>query len=72
MAAAVLAINYLVPLSSIAALALDVVVGAAAFCGTGWGLWIVAGRPVGPEQDAFGYLARRARLRAAPGMHSQA
>jgi O-antigen/teichoic acid export membrane protein len=63
MAAAVLAINYLVPLSSIAALALDVVVGAAAFCGTGWGLWIVAGRPVGPEQDAFGYLVRRARLR---------
>jgi O-antigen/teichoic acid export membrane protein len=72
MTAAVLAINYLIPLSSIAALALDVLVGAAGFCGSAWVLWVVAGRPVGPEQDAFGYLARRAGLRAVSGMHSQA
>lgn len=72
MAAGVLAINYLIPLPSIAALALDVLVGAMVFCGATWGLWAIAGRPAGPEQDAFGYLARRARLRGAPEVHSEA
>jgi lipopolysaccharide exporter len=72
MAAVVSGVNYLVPLPGIFALALDILIGATVFCTTAWALWSAVGRPMGPEQDAYGYLARRFRPVDASGTHPQA
>jgi PST family polysaccharide transporter len=51
-----------------ARIALSVILGAAAYVGASWALWIIAGRPIGPETESL-ELARTVlkRLRRAPG-----
>jgi lipopolysaccharide exporter len=66
MAASLTAVNTLVPLSTGMRLISDIVLGAMFFSSVSILLWILSGRPSGPENDAV-HLLQRARA-ASPGL----
>jgi lipopolysaccharide exporter len=66
MAIAVLTVNAMLPISGNVRLAIDIGLGAAVFLGSAWLLWRVAGRPLSPESDVFGRVAKIFRLSPVP------